>query len=200
MTVRSRAFSLITAGLMLAAAGGVSAQAPAPAAPDHASSGFGAHGITAVISGVNVSSDRVADVKIQLLLKNETPKNMALAAITGETATASTSSGTQLIMRDVSGIPHCPANQPQQIAGCTNGFPADSYIEVDAGQSTGALLHFTGTAQGGSASGSISFSLRLLVRDLGDSDDALSATAGAKAAPPHLVVINFPLVPLTPGS
>ena len=65
MTVRSRAFSLITAGLMLAAAGGVSAQAPAPAAPDHASSGFGAHGITAVISGVNVSSDRVADVKIQ---------------------------------------------------------------------------------------------------------------------------------------
>ncbi len=200
MTVRSRAFSRITAGLLLAAAGGASAQAPAPGgASDHASSGFSAHGISAVISGISAGSERgLSDVKVQLLLKNETQKNMALAAIAGEIATASTSSGTQFVMRDVSGMPHCAANAPQDIANCSAKFPPDSFIEVDAGQSTGALLHFVG--QGTTASGSISFSLRLMVRDLGDSDDALTNTAPNKAAPPHLVVINFPLVPLTPGS
>jgi len=196
MTVRSRAFSLITTGLLLAAAGSTSAQAPAVG--DHAS-GFSAHGISAVISGISAGAERgLSDVKIQLLLKNETQKNVALAAIAGEVATASTSSGTQFVMRDVSGMPHCAANAPQDIANCSAKFPPDSFIEVDAGQSTGALLHFVG--QGTTASGSISFSLRLMVRDLGDSDDALTNTAPNKATPPHLVVINFPLVPLTPGS
>jgi hypothetical protein len=203
MTAHLKALSLSTGFVLLALAGNqaLAQTAPTTTEPaDHAA--FSSHGISAVIAGVTATVERQADIKIQLLLKNETPKNVAIAAISGAMSSASSNNGVQLTMQDVSGMPHCAAAAPEHIENCLKTFPQASYLEVDAGQSAGVLLHFIASTPRTAATGSLSFSLRLMEKELGDSEDSLSSQAsGTKpGSQPHIITINFPLVPLGPAS
>lgn len=177
------------------------AQDASPSAPASSSADkpkFQSHGISASISSLTVGGDQGDTIAIQFVITNQGHTPIGIAAITGEVTTASTTNGeTYTIRTDTTGIQGCRATAVRDIAECLSTFDKIGFTEAPPEQPVIALLYFRRNGRGDPPTGTFSFSLRLMVRELPSDDSSLSAAPTPKGAgAAHLVTINFPLIPL----
>lgn len=155
---------------------------------------FGSEGIGASIASAVA---RNSELTVQVALTNNYGHHIRVAVVTGGTATAASSNGVHYQMGKVSSFSSCPANRSEEITRCATTMPNEQFILMESGETAVASLLFN-TSSAAKKEGTVSFVLRLLVRNATEKTDSLSSAARPTSnTPARVVTINFPLVPMT---
>jgi hypothetical protein len=165
-----------------------SAQAPAQAT-------YQSSGLRATI--INASMDRDSKINVQLAVHNETKNRQHLFWIGARRG--SISSGEFFSLSDVVGIAYCSrhsSNDADNIKMCTDQYRDDVgfYSYIEPSEYMVASLRFN--PPGGNVKFGQDIAFSFVVKFLARSASAETVAQSNTLAPPRIVTLNFPLVPV----
>jgi hypothetical protein len=153
-------------------------------------------GLQVAINKIAVNNQRII---VELIIKNAT-KNRIYVQMYGATQVA-TDNGVSGVVEDVVGIPYCDLSEEitDNLSHCQqqNEQNINDYTYIEPGEFTTASLPMIMSGDLSSAT-AISFAFDAFVRSAPPNyDDLDPSDAAQQLSPPHLVMLNFPLVPLS---
>ncbi len=198
----TRTFGLIGIVLLLAcstAPAQAQGTAPAPAVTSTKPISKSSEGIRATIVGINIGDKSII---IQLAIANETKNRQHVFLVGNHRGALST--GDFLTVRDVVGIGFCTNNvssDEDNVKLCLEqkSKDMDFYSYIEPGEYTTISLRFEPSNQPLKINqgNTFSFVVKFVVRRGPTESEALQEKAEGKTiGPPHVVTLNFPMIPL----